>query len=175
MIYDNVVYIWDPLKQNLILEFSRKQNKDISVLTGTHSNYDQINQIRNNWFGPIFLLETFTQKDCLLSFIQDLKMSLRLTLIQKGDFYLSRLLSLITDFFVFVPLQGIAPESSWLKDVSLKDYKIIWKINEGNEKKNLLGNFTITTDKTDRDEDNETKDFIDIVPKVQGLHKYKNC
>ena len=43
------------------------------------------------------------------------------------------------------------------------------------KKKNLLGNFTITTDKTDRDEDNETKDFIDIVPKVQGLHKYKNC
>ena len=57
----------------------------------------------------------------------------------------------------------------------MKDYKIIWKINEGNEKKNLIGNFTITTDKTDRDEDNETKDFIDIVPKVQGLRKYKNC
>ena len=137
MIYANVVYIWDPLKQNLVLEFCRKQNKDISVLTGTHCNYDQINQIRNNWFSPIFLLETFTQKDCLLSFIQDLKMSLRLTLIQKGDFYLSRLLSLITDFSVFVPLQGIAPESSWLKDVSLKDYKILlwikWARDGGNK------------------------------------------
>ena len=137
MIYANVVYIWDPLKQNLVLEFCRKQNKDISVLTGTHSNHDQINQIRNNWFGPIFLLETFTQKDCLLSLIQDLKMSLRLTLIQKGDFYLSRLLSLITDFFVIVPLQGIAPESSWLKDISLKDYKILlwikWARDGGNK------------------------------------------
>ena len=52
----------------------------------------------------------------------------------------------------------------------MNDYKLIWKINEGNEKKNLLGDFNITTDKTNRDEGNETKNFIDIVPKVQGLH-----
>ena len=29
---------------------------------------------------------------------------------------------------VFMPLQGIAPGNSWLRGVSLKDYKIIWKI-----------------------------------------------
>ena len=112
------------MKQDLVLEFCRKQNRDNSILTETHINHDKIHQIINNWLGPIF-----TQKDCLVSFIQVLKESLRLTLIQKGDFYPSRLLSLITEFSVFVPLQGIAPESSWLKDVSLNDYKITWKIN----------------------------------------------
>ena len=112
------------MKQDLVLEFCRKQNRDNSILTETHINHDKLHQIINNWLGPIF-----SQKDCLVSFIQVLKESLRLTLIQKGDFYPSRLLSLITEFSVFVPLQGIAPESSWLKDVSLNDYEITWKIN----------------------------------------------
>ena len=112
------------MKQDLVLEFCRKQNRDNSILTETHINHDKIHQIINNWLGPIF-----TQKDCLVSFIHVLKESLRLTLIQKGDLYPSRLLSLITELSVFVPLQGIAPESSWLKDVSLNDYKITWKIN----------------------------------------------
>ena len=112
------------MKQDLVLEFCRKQNRDNSILTETHINHDKIHQIINNWLGPIF-----SQKDCLVSFIQVLKESLRLTLIQKGDLYPSRLLSLITELSVFVPLQGIAPESSWLKDVSLNDYKITWKIN----------------------------------------------
>ena len=124
MICANVGCIRDPLKQDLVLEFCRKQNRDNSILTETHINHDKIHQIINNWLGPIF-----TQKDCLVSFIQVLKESLRLTLIQKGDLYPSRLLSLITELSVFVPLQGIAPESSWLKDVSLNDYKITWKIN----------------------------------------------
>ena len=124
MICANVGCIRDPLKQDIVLEFCRKQNRDNSILTETHINHDKIHQIINNWLGPIF-----TQKDCLVSFIQVLKESLRLTLIQKGDLYPSRLLSLITELSVFVPLQGIAPESSWLKDVSLNDYKITWKIN----------------------------------------------
>ena len=124
MICANVGCIRDPLKQDIVLEFCRKQNRDNSILTETHINHDKIHQIINNWLGPIF-----SQKDCLVSFIQVLKESLRLTLIQKGDLYPSRLLSLITELSVFVPLQGIAPESSWLKDVSLNDYKITWKIN----------------------------------------------
>ena len=124
MICANVGCIRDPLKQDIVLEFCRKQNRDNSILTETHINHDKIHQIINNWLGPIF-----TQKDCLVSFIQVLKESLRLTLIQKRDLYPSRLLSLITELSVFVPLQGIAPESSWLKDVSLNDYKITWKIN----------------------------------------------
>ena len=34
----------------------------------------------------------------------------------------------MTEFFVFMLLQYIAPRNSWLGDVSLKDNKIIWKI-----------------------------------------------
>ena len=33
------------------------------------------------------------------------------------------------EFSVFMPLQGIAPGNCWLGGVSLKDCKIIWKIN----------------------------------------------
>ena len=121
MIYTNVGDITDPLKEDLALEFYRKQNKYISILTETHIKHDQILHIRKNWFLSFSLLEVVTQKDLLLSFIRVLKVSLRLTLIQKRDLCPSRLLSLITEFSVFTPLQGITPESSWLKRVSLKD------------------------------------------------------
>ena len=56
-----------------------------------------------------------------------------------------------------MPLQGIAPESSCLKDVSLKDCKFIWKINEGNKNKTLLRDFNITIDKMDTDRGNKTQ------------------
>ena len=55
MIYANVGGIKDPLKQDLALEFCRKQNKYIIILTETHIKHDQILYIRNNWLGPIFL------------------------------------------------------------------------------------------------------------------------
>ena len=45
----------DPLKQDLALDFYRKQNKYINILTETHIKHDQILHIRNNWLGPIFL------------------------------------------------------------------------------------------------------------------------
>ena len=38
------------------------------------------------------------------------------------------LLPLMANFSVFMPLQGIAPGNSWIWGVSLKDYKIIWKM-----------------------------------------------
>ena len=53
MIYANVGSIRDPLKQDLALDFYRKQNKYIRILT--HVKHDQILHIRNNWLGPIFL------------------------------------------------------------------------------------------------------------------------
>ena len=55
MIYVNVGSIRDPLKQDLALDFYRKQNKYISILTETHIKHDQIPHIRNNWLGLIFL------------------------------------------------------------------------------------------------------------------------
>ena len=53
--YVNVRRIRYPLKQDLALDFYRKQNKYISILTETHIKHDQILHIRNNWLGPIFL------------------------------------------------------------------------------------------------------------------------
>ena len=37
----------------------------------------------------------------------------------------------MTEFSMFMPLQGIAPRNSRLVRVSLKDYNIIWKIKMG--------------------------------------------
>ena len=53
MIYDNFGGIRDPLKQNLALQFRRNRNKDVSILTETHINLDQIRHIRNNCLGAI--------------------------------------------------------------------------------------------------------------------------
>ena len=52
-----------------------------------------------------------------------LKVTRRLTLIQKRGLCQLRLPPLMTEFSVFMPLQGIAPGNSWLGGVSLKDYK----------------------------------------------------
>ena len=126
MIYANVGGIRDPLKQDLALEFCRKQNKYISILTETHIKHDQILHVRNNWLGPIFLSPGSSHtKGFIAQLHPGLEGVTEVDTDPKGRSLSSRLLSLITEFSVFVPLQGTGPESSWLKDVSLKDYKII--------------------------------------------------
>ena len=85
MINVNVGSIRDPLKQDLALDFYRKQNKYISILTETHIKHDQILHIRNNWLGPIFLSPRSSHTKRLLSSILVLQVSVRLTLIQMGD------------------------------------------------------------------------------------------
>ena len=52
--------------------------------------------------------------------------------------------------------QGIAPGNNWTADVSLKDYKIIWKIRT-REMIIILEDFNCTTDKMDRDGENKTR------------------
>ena len=58
---------------------------------------------------------------------------------------------------LFVPLQSIAPESSWLGGAFLKYYKKICKIKEGNENKKMLGVLNCTMDKVDRVGENKTQ------------------
>ena len=48
------VLIRHAVKQDLVLEFCRSQNKVISILTETRINQDHMHQIRNNWSRPIF-------------------------------------------------------------------------------------------------------------------------
>ena len=54
MIYGNFGGIRDPFKQNLALKFCRNRNKDVSILTQTLINLNQIHHIRNYWLGAIF-------------------------------------------------------------------------------------------------------------------------
>ena len=116
MMYDHIGDIRGPLKQDLALEFYRNQNKVISILTKTHINNDQTHQKGNNWLGSnFFSLGDSHKKGCLSFFIWDLKLD-------------TDSLPLMTEFSVFMPLQGISLGSSLIGGISLKDYKIIWKI-----------------------------------------------
>ena len=54
---------------------------------------------------------------------------------------------------LFVPLQSIAPESSWLGGAFLK----YCKIKEGNENKKMFGVLNYTMDKNDRVGENKTQ------------------
>ena len=54
MLYANVGRIKDPLKQDLALGFCKNQNKDISILTESHINNDQMHHIKHHWLGPFF-------------------------------------------------------------------------------------------------------------------------
>ena len=115
MRYDHNGGIRDPLKQDLALEFCKNQNKVISILTETHINHDQIHHIRNNWVGSNF----FSLGDSLTKGHNSLScfISSRLTLIKKEG-----LCPLMTEFSMFMSLQGIAPGNRWIGGVSLKDY-----------------------------------------------------
>ena len=78
--------------------------------------------------APSFsLLEIVTQKDCLSCFIQVLKLSLSLIVIQNGGLFPLRLLPLMKEFSVFMPLQGITPGNSWLGGHFFEGLKIYMK------------------------------------------------
>ena len=75
--YDHIRGIRDLLKQDLVLEFSRNQNKVISILIEPHINHDQIHNINNNWLGSnFFSVGDSHTKGCLSCFIWDLKVDI---------------------------------------------------------------------------------------------------
>ena len=78
-----------------------------------------------------------------------------------------------------MPLKGTTPESSWLKGVSLKDYKIIWNINVREMKTKLyLKTLILIWVKWTGMLEIKHKDFVAVAPKaqdIQGLHSYKMC
>ena len=55
--------------QNLALEFCRKQNKDISVLTEINVNHNQIYHTKNNCSSPIFFSPRDSHAEGLLALI----------------------------------------------------------------------------------------------------------
>ena len=176
MIYANVGGIGDALKQDLALEFCRKQNKYISILTETHIKHDQIFHTRNNWLGPIFLFPGSSHTKALIAQLHPgLEGVTEVDTDQKGSF-VSFKANLSNNR---VLLQSITPKSSWLKGVSLKDYKIIWKINVREMKTKLyLETLILLRIKWPGMVEIKHKDFIDVVPKaqdIQGLHSFKIC
>ena len=128
MIYVNFGGIRDPLKQNLALQFCRNWNKDASILTETHINLDQIHHIRNNWLGAILFSPRDSHTKALLVLIYlGFEGVTEVDTDPKGRF-VSFKVTPSNDRVLCVYALGIAPGKSCLEWVSLKDYKIIWKI-----------------------------------------------
>ena len=79
-----------------------------------------------DWAPSFSLLEIAIQKECFLCFIWVLKVSEVDTDPERR--FVSFKVTTSNESSLFVPLQGIAPENSWLGGAFLKDYKIICKI-----------------------------------------------
>ena len=133
MIYDNFGGIRDPLKQNLALQFCRNRNKDISTLTETNINLEyiiqEIHHIRNKWLGAIFfsLRDNYT-KGLLALLHLGLGGVTEVDTDPKGRFVSFKVTPSNNRVLCVMPFQGTAPGNSCLVGVSLRDYKIIWKI-----------------------------------------------
>ena len=82
-------------------------------------------------FGPVFFFPGDSRtKGSFVLLHSGLEDTTEVETDQKGGFVSFKVtpLPLMTKFSMFMPLQGIVPGNSWLEGVSLKDYKIIWKI-----------------------------------------------
>ena len=101
MIYDHVGAIRDPYKQDLAPGFCRNQKKlQVSQLKLIPNVIKHTIQEIIDWIPSFSFLEMVTQKECFFCFIWVLKVSLRLTLIQKGGLCPLRLLPLMIEFSV---------------------------------------------------------------------------
>ena len=136
MIDNNFGGIRDPLKQNLVPQFCRNQNKDVSILTETHINLDQIHHIRNNWLGAIFFSPGDSHTKGLLELLHlGLEGVTEVDTNPKGRF-VSFKVTPSNDRVLCVYALDKAPGNSCLEGVYLKNYKIIWKKKSGNQKQN---------------------------------------
>ena len=127
MIYENFGGIRDCLKQNLGLPFCRNQNKDVSILTETYINLDQMHHVRNNWLGAIFFApgDNLT-KGLLVLLYLGLEEVTEVDTDPKGSF-VSFKITRSGDRVFCVYALDMAPGNGCLEGVLLKDYKIIWK------------------------------------------------
>ena len=117
MIYDNVGGIRDSFKQDLALQVYKKK-ESISIITEPHINHDQKYLI---FFSPG---DSHTKRSLVLLH-PDLEDITEIETDPKEElvFFKVTPLPLIIEFSVFMPIQGIVPQNSWLGGVSLKDFK----------------------------------------------------
>ena len=94
----------------------QKPNKGVSILFQTYINLDQIHHIRYNWLSLIFFFSSADShtEGLLILLHLGLEGVTEVDIDAKGGLCPLRLLSLMTEFSVFMPLQGIAPGNSWL-------------------------------------------------------------
>ena len=111
--------------------------------------------IKSHWVPSFSLLEIATQKECFFCFIWVLKVSLRLTLIQKGGLRPLRLLPLMIESpsSSYSTREQLTREGGGHFFEGLQSY--IQNKSERNEKK-ILGGLNCTLDKIDRDGESKT-------------------
>ena len=158
MIYANVGCIRDPLKQDLVLEFCGKQNKDNSILTETHINHDKIHQIINNWLGPIFLSPRNIHTKGLLSNLHPGLEGITEVETDPEGRFVSFKITLSNNRVLCV----CAPSRHCTREQLIKGRFFEGLQNymenkcEGNENKIILGDFNVTVGIMDRDGGNKT-------------------
>ena len=152
--------IRDPLKQDLALEFCRKKNKSINILTETHINPNQIHHIRNNyWLGRIsFSLGGSHTKRLLFLLHPGLEGITEVDTDQKRRFVPFKV-TLSNDgvLCVYAP-SGYNTKEQLTRGRFFKGLeKYMENKNEGNKIKIIRRGFSCTMDKMDRYGGNKTQ------------------
>ena len=109
----------------------QKPKNIISILTETHISYDQIHNTRNNWLSPIFFSPGDSHTKGMLFLLHLGLEGITEVDTDPKERFVSFKVTTSNESSLLVPLQGIAPENSWLGGVFLKDYKIICNKNWG--------------------------------------------
>ena len=170
MIYANIGGIRDPLKQDLTLEFCRKQNKYISILTETHIKHDQIPHIRNNRLGPIFLSPGSSHtKGLIAQFHPGLEDVTEVDTDLKGRFVSFKVTLSNNRVLYFSAPSRLNTREQLVKGRFFERLQNYMENKcQGNENKIILGDFNINMDKMDRDGGNKTQRFYRCHSKGPG-------
>ena len=115
-----------------------------------------------DWVLSFSLLEIVTQKECFFCFIWILKVSLRLTLIQKEGLHPLRWLLLIRVLWLW-PFRVYTREQLAKGRFFEVLQNYMQNKNEGNENKIMFRNLNCIKDKIDRGGENLKKAFIGLV------------
>ena len=159
MIYVNIGGIRDPLKQDLALEFCRKQNKYISILTETHIKHDQILHIRDNWLDPIFLSPGSSHtKGLIAQLYPGAEGATEVDTDQKEIFLPCKVTLSNKRVLCFcAPSRHNTREQLVRVRFFERLQNYMENKSERNENKIILGDFNITMDKMDKDGGNKTQ------------------
>ena len=148
----------DPLKQNLTLQFFRTRNKDVSILTETHINLDQIHHIRNDWLGASFFSPgNSCTKGLLVLLFLDLEGIIEVDADPKGRFVSFKVILCNGRVLCVYAPSGHNTRKQLARGrffEGLQNY--VESKNEGNENNIILRDSNCTMDKMERNGRNKT-------------------